>query len=82
MPSVVCLQGSCAAYEIDVDDAQLQHYRSDCVTTVHRKCENMTEFFVPDKNIYKYKDDLIKRSLKTLYQLGFLKLRSYSTTSN
>uniref|UniRef100_A0A7G3AL54 Glycosyltransferase family 92 protein n=1 Tax=Lutzomyia longipalpis TaxID=7200 RepID=A0A7G3AL54_LUTLO len=76
-----CLQGSCAAYEIDVEDAQLQHYRYDCVTTVQRKCHNMTEFYVSDKNIYKFKDDLIKRSLKTLYQLGFLKIRNDSTVS-
>ncbi|KAK2718444.1 uncharacterized protein LOC136037819 isoform X2 [Artemia franciscana] len=71
-----CLEGQCTSYPVETDDAHLQHYRADCVTSLRKSCE--TEFkqnTTEDVNVWKYKDELISRVNETLRVLGFFKDR-------
>lgn len=69
---LACLGGSCSSYSIDTEDAQLQHYRADCVTTLKKSClsefKNHTKI---DLTIWRYKEALIDRVTNTLKVLGF-----------
>lgn len=73
---LACLGGVCKSYPIDTEDAQLQHYRADCVKTLKKSCEEYREHSIEDRTIWKYKDELVKRSMKTLDTLGFFKRSS------
>lgn len=68
---LACLGGQCHSFPVDTEDAQLQHYRADCVKTLKKSCEEFKENSVEDTTIWKYKDDLIRRSVRTLEKLGF-----------
>lgn len=69
---LACLGGACSSYSISTDDAQLQHYRADCVSTLKKSCtseyKNHTQL---DVTIWRYKESLIDRVTKTLKTLGF-----------
>lgn len=67
-----CLGGVCTSYPVQTGDAQLQHYRADCVKTLKKTCEK--EFKgkdVLDTTIWRYRDELVGRVTKTLKTLGF-----------
>lgn len=70
---LACLGGACSSFPIDTGDAQLQHYRADCVKTLKKSCDEFKEKRVEDTTIWKYKDELINRSIKVLSNLGFFK---------
>ena len=67
-----CLGGACSSYAIDTEDAQLQHYRADCVTTLKKSCN--TEYknhTLMDTTIWKHREPLVARVKDTLLHLGF-----------
>lgn len=68
---LACLGGACHSFPVDTEDAQLQHYRADCVKTLKKSCDDFKENSVEDTTIWKYKDELIRRSVRTLEKLGF-----------
>lgn len=68
-----CLGGGCTSFPIDTDDAQLQHYRADCVSSLKKSCTEFKDRTITDTTMWKYKDELIARSKKVLHYLGFFK---------
>ncbi|XP_063595892.1 uncharacterized protein LOC134772748 isoform X1 [Penaeus indicus] len=67
-----CLGGGCSSYAIDTEDAHLQHYRADCVTTLKKSCS--TEYknhTILDTTIWRYREPLVGRVTDTLVRLGF-----------
>lgn len=68
---LACLGGTCQSFPISTEDAQLQHYRADCVRTLKKSCEDFKEHREEDTTIWKYKDELVDRTMKTLDKLGF-----------
>lgn len=70
---LACLGGSCQSYPISTEHAQLQHYRADCVKTLKKSCDEYKQNAIEDKTIWKFKSQLISRSVKTLETLGFLR---------
>ncbi|XP_062713350.1 uncharacterized protein LOC134290268 [Aedes albopictus] len=70
---IACLGGACHSFPISTDDAQLQHYRADCVRTLKKSCEEFKENQVRDTTIWKYKDELVQRTRRTLDTLGFFR---------
>lgn len=76
---LACLGGPCKSFSIDVEDAQLQHYRADCVRTLKKSCEDFKEHRVKDSTIWKFKDQLIMRTTKTLDALNFFKTSQKQT---
>jgi len=66
-----CLGASCTSYPIDQNDAQLQHYRADCVRTLKSSCTEYRSNSIKDTTIWRYKDQLIARTTDTLRRLGF-----------
>lgn len=76
---LACLGGPCKSFSIETDDAQLQHYRADCVKTLKKSCEDFKEHRKEDSTILKFKDQLIFRTTKTLDALNFFKALPKST---
>lgn len=70
---LACLGGVCQSYPIATEDAHLQHYRADCVKTLKKSCDEFREHSVRDTTIWRYKDELVSRSTKTLEALGFFR---------
>lgn len=68
---LACLSSGCVSYSIDTTDAQLQHYRADCVGTLKKSCHEFRQESVMDSTIWKYKDPLIAAVTETLKKLGF-----------
>ncbi|XP_014227498.1 uncharacterized protein LOC106652859 [Trichogramma pretiosum] len=68
---LACLGAGCTSYPIDTTDAQLQHYRADCVKSLKKSCVEYRENSVLDTTIWRYKDQLIPRVNSTLRNLGF-----------
>ncbi|XP_043231431.1 uncharacterized protein LOC122386359 [Amphibalanus amphitrite] len=69
---LACL-GGCLSYSINTSDAQLQHYRADCVGPLRKTCElEYKKNAVVDTSIWRFKEELITRSTRTLVTLGFL----------
>ena len=68
---LACLGGSCSSYSIETTDAQLQHYRADCVRTLKKSCVEFRQNSVVDTTIWKFKENLITRTTDTLKKLGF-----------
>ncbi|XP_050292845.1 uncharacterized protein LOC126733555 isoform X2 [Anthonomus grandis grandis] len=66
-----CLGSSCTSYAVETGDAQLQHYRADCVKTLKKSCEEFRKTSVMDVTIWKFKEPLIQRVSSTLRTLGF-----------
>ncbi|XP_023229298.1 uncharacterized protein LOC111629645 [Centruroides sculpturatus] len=66
-----CL-GTCTTFSINTSLAQLQHYRKDCVGSLKNSCK--TDFrihTIRDTIIWRYKDELVKRTANVLSKLGF-----------
>ncbi|XP_015600282.1 uncharacterized protein LOC107270104 [Cephus cinctus] len=68
---LACLGAGCTSYPIETDDAQLQHYRADCVKSLKKSCVEYRENSVMDTTIWRYKEKLIERVTRTLKTLGF-----------
>ncbi|XP_028144962.1 uncharacterized protein LOC114338558 isoform X1 [Diabrotica virgifera virgifera] len=66
-----CIGSGCTSYAIETVDAQLHHYRADCVKTLKKTCEEFRKTRVMDTTIWKFKDPLVNRVTKTLRTLGF-----------
>ncbi|XP_076033541.1 uncharacterized protein LOC143020728 [Oratosquilla oratoria] len=76
-----CLGGACSSFAIDTEDAQLQHYRADCVSTLKNTCT--TEFknhTIMDTTIWKYRESVVSRVTDVLVHLGFLPKQPSSTS--
>jgi len=64
--------GTCTTYSIDTSLAHLQHYRKDCVGALKKSCKtDFRTFTTRDTTIWRYKDELIKRTNKALSDLNF-----------
>ena len=73
-----CLGGICTSYPVDPSVAHLQHYRSDCVSTLKKSCErDFKNSSVIDTTIWKFNEPLIKATTKALANLGFFRIRTY-----
>ncbi|XP_037091567.1 uncharacterized protein LOC119111841 [Pollicipes pollicipes] len=69
---LACL-GGCLSYSINTSEAQLQHYRADCVGSLKKTCESeYKRNAVLDTSIWRYKEELTARATRTLVTLGFL----------
>lgn len=68
---LACLGAGCTSYPIETEDAQLQHYRADCVKSLKKTCVEYRENSVLDTTIWRYKDQLVERVTETLRTLGF-----------
>ncbi|XP_014216670.1 uncharacterized protein LOC106645338 [Copidosoma floridanum] len=69
---LACLGAGCSSYPIDTEDAQLQHYRADCVKSLKKTCIEYREKRIQDTTIWRYKDKLVSKVRATLKILGFL----------
>lgn len=71
---ISCLSSECPSFSVSTEDGQLQHYRADCVPAgASESCEDFIMHSVADTTIWKYKDELINRSVNTLKTLGFFR---------
>lgn len=68
---LACLGSGCASYAIETGDAQLQHYRADCVKTLKKSCEQFRQESVMDTTVWRYKEALVSRVTDVLRILGF-----------
>ncbi|XP_059607716.1 uncharacterized protein LOC132255627 [Phlebotomus argentipes] len=68
-----CLGGACKSFPVDTADGHLQHYRADCVKSLKKSCDEYKEHQVRDTTIWKYKEELVQRSMRTLEKLGFFR---------
>lgn len=76
-----CLGGVCKSYSINTTDAQLQHYREDCVKTLKNSCKSeYRKYSKMDTTIWRYKKELVARTTETLFALGFLPRDAFSST--
>lgn len=65
--------GQCTTYSIPVHLAHLQHYRKDCVGPLKQSCKNDFRVFTTrDTTIWKYKQQMIRRTTRVLSQLGLI----------
>lgn len=69
---LACLGSGCTSYGIETTDAQLQHYRADCVKTLKKSCTEYRQKSVLDTTIWKFKEKLILHTTVALKTLGFL----------
>ncbi|XP_067005537.2 uncharacterized protein [Anabrus simplex] len=63
---------SCFNVAINESDAQLQHYRADCVGGLKKVCQDYRKDVVVDTSIWKFKEELIKRTTNTFQKLGII----------
>ncbi|CAL4122333.1 unnamed protein product [Meganyctiphanes norvegica] len=70
--SMSCLEGGCKWYPVHTDDGHLQHYRNECVAELKPKCDQFRNNITKDASIWRFKDQLVHRTVKTLKILGFL----------
>ncbi|KAA0186796.1 hypothetical protein HAZT_HAZT008591 [Hyalella azteca] len=68
---LACLGGACSSFPIDTEDAQLQHYRADCVKTLKKSCDDYKNSTIFDDTIWRHKDPVISRVTENLINLGF-----------
>jgi hypothetical protein len=68
---LACLSGGCSSYSVETTDAQLQHYRADCVEELNKSCADFHQNIVMDTTIWKFKENVITRTTDTLKELGF-----------
>ncbi|XP_023326460.1 uncharacterized protein LOC111699919 [Eurytemora carolleeae] len=67
-----CLGGVCTSYPVEPELAHLQHYRSDCVSTLKKSCvDSFKKYSVKDTTIWKWKDQLISKTTSALLKMGF-----------
>ena len=70
---LACLGGSCGSFAIGTEDAQLQHYRADCVRTLRKSCGEYKNATVRDDTIWRHRDPVVPRVETTLRNLGFFR---------
>ncbi|BES91209.1 DUF23 [Nesidiocoris tenuis] len=68
---LACLGSTCTTYPIETSDAQLQHYRADCVKTLKKSCTEFRQNSILDTTIWKFKDVLISKTTEALLNLGY-----------
>lgn len=68
---LACLGGACSSFPIDTEDAQLQHYRADCVKTLKKSCDEYKNVTILDDTIWRHKEPVIARVTETLVNMGF-----------
>lgn len=78
---LACLGQSCTTYAVETEDAQLQHYRADCVRTLKKTCMEFRQNSVIDSTIWKHKKELIRRTTETLLNLGFFNRGKFQSTA-
>lgn len=62
--------GQCTTYSIPTKLAHLQHYRKDCVGPLRQSCKNdFRVYTMRDTTIWKYKQQMIKRTTRVLNHL-------------
>ncbi|KAA0183257.1 hypothetical protein HAZT_HAZT008750 [Hyalella azteca] len=66
-----CLNVPCISYSIDIEDAQLQHYRADCVAELMGMCAEYRNSTVRDDTIWRLKNPVISKVTDSLVKLGF-----------
>lgn len=65
--------GQCTTYSIPVHLAHLQHYRKDCVGPLKQSCKSDFRVYTTrDTTIWKYKQQMIRRTTRVLSHLGLL----------
>jgi len=65
--------GQCTTYSVPVNLAHLQHYRKDCVGPLKQSCKSDYRVFTTrDTTIWKYKQQMIRRTTRVLNHLGLL----------
>lgn len=69
---LACLSQGCTSYAVKTDEAQLQHYRADCVKTLKNSCTEYRKTSIFDTTIWRYKDRVIENTLTVLKNLDFL----------
>lgn len=78
--------GQCTTYSVPVKLAHLQHYRKDCVGPLKQSCKNDFRMFTTrDTTIWKYKQQMIRRTTRVLNHLGLLdhqKRRRHTSDDN
>lgn len=62
--------GKCNHHTFSVLLAQLQHYRRDCVSALKKVCDNFRSNTIIDTTIWKFKDELIRRTTKALTEMS------------
>lgn len=67
---IECLDG-CRNYDIRVEDAQLNHYRSSCDSATKKECDELLKDIVLDSSIWRYSETLNSNVYNTLNELGF-----------
>ncbi|KAK6634678.1 hypothetical protein RUM43_012079 [Polyplax serrata] len=78
---LACLGQSCTTYAVETEDAQLQHYRADCVRNLKKTCVEFRQNSIIDSTIWRYKKELIRRTTNTLFHLGFFNKRKFHNTA-
>ncbi|CAB3369777.1 uncharacterized protein LOC135935988 [Cloeon dipterum] len=73
---LACLGSGCTSYPVNTSDAQLQHYRADCVKTLKKSCTEFRQNSTLDTTIWKYTDKLVAATTDTLRRLGFFRAPS------
>lgn len=69
---MICF-GRCYRLEMDTSIAHLQHYRDDCVKELRKSCDAQYRLNTTrDKTIWKYRDQLVEQSSRTLRKLHFI----------
>ena len=69
---MICF-GRCYRLEMDTSIAHLQHYRDDCVKELRKSCDTQyRRNTTRDTTIWKYKDELIEQTSRTLRKLHFI----------
>jgi len=78
-----CLGGVCTSYPVDIELAHLQHYRSDCVSTLKKSCQDSyKKNSIKDTTIWRWKDQLISKTTSALLKMGFFGGHSSSDKSS
>ncbi|XP_063880618.1 uncharacterized protein LOC135111326 [Scylla paramamosain] len=67
-----CLTHKCPPFRIPTEVAHLQHYRVQCVSKIKDLCPYYRNHTVLDGDILRFKDPLLRGTLRTLRHLGFL----------
>ncbi|GFU18553.1 glycosyltransferase family 92 protein [Nephila pilipes] len=62
----------CTTFSLNTSVAHLQHYRKDCVDSLKNICTEFRNNTVKDTSIWRFKDELIRRTNETLFSLKIL----------
>ncbi|XP_054709019.1 uncharacterized protein LOC129218721 [Uloborus diversus] len=67
-----CL-GRCYTHAVNTSLAHLQHYRKDCVGPLKKSCNEFRNHTVRDTSVWRFKDEVIRRTTEVLTNLEFFK---------